>query len=101
MMARTIETVVVLHVKDDGTFDVRIWGDERVCVFTIDENVPDDRVYEHLLREESGEDLKALLGDSPIGNMSDGRISAEKAQAMKAMLWKMQGNRLGAVEDAE
>lgn len=63
--------IVIMHYDERGWLDVRIAGD--VTVLTVDDRVPQDRVYEHTIREDRSELLTFAQG--PWGNISDERTA--------------------------
>lgn len=89
---------VVLHIAEDGSYDLKVWGAPRTHVLWIDERVPHDRVYEQTMREDDAESLRNLIGPDRIGHYGDGVISAEMAQGIRAMAWRLEGGRLGEVK---
>ena len=93
-MSKPIEAVVVLHIEEDGSYSLKVWGDERVTVLWVDERAPGDRVYCHTFREGDGEELKKLLGSDPIGHLHDGRLTDQEIQAIRAMHWRLEGGEL-------
>ena len=99
-MAET-KAFVVLHIAEDGSYDLKVWGDDSVQVLWVDERSPNDRVYCQTHREPDAADLKALIGDSPIGHGGDGKLDVGQVQAIRAMAWRMDGNRLGVLEPTD
>jgi|GEM_PF-963651 hypothetical protein len=72
MSAREIKAVVIMHYDENGWLEVKIADpDGSVVVLTVDDRVPHDRVYEHLLRVEPAEVL--ALAPRPWGNKDDER----------------------------
>lgn len=91
---------VVLHIAEDGSYDLRIWGAERTHVLWVDDSAPGDRVYEQTSREGDAGALRELIGDSTIGHAGDGYLDDQTVQAIRAMAWRMDGERLKlAAED--
>lgn len=97
-MSREIRGTVVLHVAEDGSYDLRAWGAEDVMVLWVDERCQGDRVYEQTAREIEMSDLRDLIGDSPIGHVGDGKLDEQTTQAIRAAAWKLGGKRLSVVE---
>lgn len=95
------EHVVVVHIDTNGDWTIKAWTDERVQIFVVDENAPDDRVYCVTSRETDANALRTLIGDSPIGHLGDGRLDDQTVQAVKAMYWRMSGGRLEVMETGQ
>lgn len=93
--------VVVLHIEEDGSYDLKVWGDQRVRVIWIDDRAPGDRVYEQSCREADAGKLRALLGDSKIGHAGDGYLDDQTIQAIRAMAWRLEGGQLAALSKSE
>ncbi|MCK9549155.1 hypothetical protein [Aquamicrobium sp.] len=74
-----MEAVAVVHIKEDGSADYLICGDERFRLFVVDERAPNDRVYEMTQRDDP-EAIRAILGDDPIGSCHDDRHAAIAAR---------------------
>lgn len=89
--------VIVLHIAEDGSYDLRVWGGDRVQVLWIDDRAPGDRVYCQTSREHDADDLRKLLGGDTIGHAGDGYLDDQTIQAIRAMAWKMEGNGLKPV----
>lgn len=75
---KPIEGVAILRYDEYGEFTFHVASDERFRLFIVDERAPHDRVYEWTVRV-SGEEIAAILGDSPIGSNQDERHAAIKA----------------------
>ena len=41
-----VEAMVIVHIKPDAYPEYLVCGDKRVRLFVVDENAPEDRVYE-------------------------------------------------------
>jgi len=98
METKTPDGFVVLHVAEDGSYSLRIWGCEKIHVLQIEEACPGDRVYELTNREEDPEELRALIGPDPIGHAGDGKLDDQTVQAIRAKLWGMEGKKLSVAE---
>jgi hypothetical protein len=96
---RATDSIVVLHIDEEGNFDLKVWGDERVRVIWIDERSPGDRVYEQTHREADPNELKALIGDDRIGHAKDGYLDDQTVQAIRAMAWRLDGGKLTALTE--
>jgi hypothetical protein len=70
-----LKAIVVAHIQENGDMYYHIYGTVRV--FTVDERVPNDRVYEHLLRS-TDEMIGKIIGDSTVGSSEDSRHAALK-----------------------
>lgn len=69
-MNQNASNIVVVHLDDDGNMSFKVCGSD-VQVLTVDENAPDDRVYEIIDRDDMAE-IAALIGKgSVIGNRLD------------------------------
>lgn len=95
------EGVIVLHIAEDGSYDLRAWGAQRVQILWIDDRAPDDRVYCQTSREADAEDLRKLIGGDAIGHAGDGYLDEQTIQAIRAMSWRMSGGQLSALGEAE
>lgn len=75
----------VVHIKTNGDLDYYSFGKVRMLI--IDENAPDDRVYE-LSSTNDIDMLISLVGNSPIGNMNE-EIHREVSREVKSYvgLW--------------
>lgn len=93
---RATEGVVVLHIAEDGSYDLRVWGAETVQVLWIDDRSPGDRVYRADHRETDHNALRELIGGDRIGHAGDGHLDEQTVQAIRAMAWRMEGGRLSA-----
>jgi hypothetical protein len=93
-MTNPAEGFVVLHIAEDGSYDLRTWGAERIHILWIDERAPGDRVYEQTHRETDGEALRGLISSDAIGHAGDGKLDDQTIQAIRAMAWKLEGNEL-------
>ncbi|MES3028517.1 MAG: hypothetical protein V4820_11765 [Pseudomonadota bacterium] len=99
-MSRDIKTSVVLHIGKDSEYSLRVWDPNgEVLVLWIDESAGCDRVYEQTAREEDIADLKALIGDSRIGNAGDGTLDDQTVQAIRATHFRLTGGKLAPVEN--
>ena len=90
--------IVALHIAEDGSYDLKVWGGSEVRVLWVDERSPGDRVYEQTSREPDGATLRELIGENPIGHAGDGHLDEQTIQAIRAMAWRMDGGKLGEVE---
>ncbi len=90
---------VVLHIAEDGSYDLRVWGGEMVRVLWIDESAPGDRVYEQTHRETDPQELRNLIGGDKIGHAADGYLDDQTVQAIRAMAWRLEGNALSALTE--
>lgn len=88
---------VVLHIAEDGSYDLKAWGAERVQILWVDDRAPGDRVYCQTTREANGEDLRKLLGGDTIGHAGDGYLDEQTVQAIRAMAWREEGGNLAAL----
>lgn len=74
------EHVVIVHFDEDGQINYRVFGDERVRLFIVDDRAPNDRIYEWLSREAPAE-LRALIPEgADIGSSQDERHAAIAAR---------------------
>lgn len=74
-MTREIKAIVVMHYDENGWLTVHTADpDGAVVVLTVDDRVPNDRVYEHLDRSEPADVL--ALAPRPWGNQNDDRHKA-------------------------
>ncbi len=72
MSDREIKAVVVMHYNENGWLDVKIADPHgSVVVLTVDDRAPQDRVYEHLIRDDPAEVM--ALAPRPWGNKDDER----------------------------
>jgi hypothetical protein len=90
---------VVLHIAEDGSYDLKVWGDERCQVLWIDERAPGDRVYCQTSRETDPQVLRDLVGSDTIGHIEDGHLDDQTVQAIRAMAWRLEGQHLSEVTD--
>jgi hypothetical protein len=85
---------VVLHIAEDGSYDLKVWGDGRVQVLWVDERAAGDRVYCQTSRETDAADLAQLVGADHIGHAGDGHLDDQTVQAIRAMSWRLGGGKL-------
>ena len=97
-MDETPDGFVVLHIAEDGSYDLKVWGASRTQVLWIDERCPGDRVYCQTSREEDPEGLRTLIGPDRIGHAQDGHLDGQTVQAIRAKVWRMDGGGLRPVE---
>ena len=64
--------IVIMHYNESGWLDVLIDGE--VTVLTVDDRMPHDRVYEHLMRDDRS--VMEALAPQPWGNKDDDRHKA-------------------------
>ncbi len=76
---QSTEAIAVVHIKDDGSTDFLLCGDERFRLFVVDERAPNDRVYEMTQRDDP-DTVRAVLGNDPIGHRGDIRHAAIEAR---------------------
>lgn len=79
-----IEHIVIVHRQENGDVNYHVAGDDRVRVFIVDEQAPDDRVYEWTQRCDRSV-VDEILGDSPRGHKGDARHEALKHKIERAM----------------
>lgn len=81
---RKIVALVVMHFDASGDLSIHIADDAgAVVVLTVDDRCPDDRVYEHLLRERP-EDVLAVA-PRPWGHCEDDQHEQAKARVLRHM----------------
>lgn len=66
------QPLVIMHYDSNGWLNVMIDGD--VTVLTVDDRVPHDRVFEHLIRDDRA--AMDALAPQPWGNNQDDRHKA-------------------------
>ena len=93
-MSEPIEGVVVLHIAEDGSYDLKVWAGASVQVLWVDERSTGDRVYCQTSRETDPEELRSLLGKDAVGHAEDGYLNDQTMQAIRAMAWKLDGGAL-------
>jgi hypothetical protein len=77
------EAVVVIHFDENGEQSYYVFGD-KIRLFTVDERVPNDRVYEWLSRSRPYMLRQLIPDDSEIGNQNDERHEAIKHRVLAA-----------------
>ena len=73
---------VILRFDENGNWSVH--NSAGVRVFCVDENSPDDRVYE-MTNTDTEQAAAAIIGDSPIGHISDERQPGIEARIREAV----------------
>lgn len=68
---KQINMVVAYIKKGDSLPTYHVFGDNDVRMFVVDENAPNDRVYEILRRHKTDEIVRLIPNGSEIGNMND------------------------------
>lgn len=68
---KQINMVVAYIAKNEKTPIYYVFGDDDVRLFVVDENAPDDRVYEIVDRHKREEIVKLIPNGSEIGNTND------------------------------
>lgn len=68
---KQINMVVAYIKKGDSLPTYHVFGDNDVRMFVVDENAPDDRVYEILRRYKREEIVQLIPNGSEIDNMND------------------------------
>ncbi|WP_422538899.1 hypothetical protein [Bartonella apihabitans] len=71
-MNKKCNNMVVAYIaKNEKTPIYYVFGDDDVRLFVVDENAPDDRVYEIVDRHKREEIVKLIPNGSEIGNTND------------------------------
>lgn len=68
---KQINMVVAYIKKGDSLPTYHVFGDNNVRMFVVDENAPNDRVYEILRRHKPAEIVELIPSGSEIDNMND------------------------------
>ena len=89
-----ITPVVAVHHDISGVIHYLVPPD--VTLLIIDDRTLCDRVYRYDTTT-TPEQIAALVGDSPIGHSGDGYLSGHEVQAIRAALWRADGNALAVV----
>lgn len=92
---------VVLHIAEDGSYDLKAWGAEGVHILWVDDRAPGDRVYCQTTREADGDTLRDLIGEDRIGHANDGYLDETTVQAIRAMSWRLEGGHLAEIKADE
>ncbi|WLT09619.1 hypothetical protein RAM19_05675 [Bartonella apihabitans] len=68
---KQINMVVAYIKKGDSLPTYHVFGDNDVRMFVVDENAPNDRVYEILRRHKREEIVQLIPNGSEVDNMND------------------------------
>ncbi len=68
---KQINMVVAYIKKGDSLPTYHVFGDNNVRMFVVDENAPNDQVYEILRRYKPEEIVQLIPNGSEIGNEND------------------------------
>lgn len=79
-MSADLAGIIAVVFDEDGDISYRVFGDERVRLFIIDERTPGDRVYEWLSRDEPSGFRDLVPAGSVIGSSNDDRHMAIEAR---------------------
>ena len=79
----TISGIVIVRFDERGEQSFHVIGD-HTRLFIVDERCPSDRVYEWLARD-TGDEIKAILKDDPIGSSADDRHPAIQRRILSLM----------------
>lgn len=71
--------IVIVHITDESGIATSYLAHGDVRLFVVDENVPNDRVYE-MTERQTIEEIRAIVPeDAPIGSKNDARHPALEA----------------------